>query len=267
MAERQILDARALALRPRGSGGVAGALRRRVPARARPYLRYALARGKAAFGVDHFPGRGALDQRVLAHLGGKRGGVFIEAGAYDGVDQSNTWHLERRLGWHGLLVEPIPEMAALCRRFRRAPVEACALGSFAQEGSALRLRFGGLMTTAEGATPRRLHGGSVTTHAEQGAAAAGRSGYDFDAPIVALSTLIDRHALGPVDLLSLDVEGLEESVLGGLDLARHRVDHILIETTNPQLVATILGERYALVARLANHDYLFRRQDGVTHDA
>ena len=115
--------------------GAAGGLHHRLPERVRAWLRFGLARAKEAVGIDHFPARSALDHKLLRHLGGRRGGVFIEAGAYDGLCQSNTWHLERRLGWRGLLVEPVPESADLCRRFRRAPVERCALGSFAQEGS------------------------------------------------------------------------------------------------------------------------------------
>lgn len=234
-------------------------MRRRVPARAKPYLRYALARGKNALGLDHFPGRAALDRRLLAALGGRRGGVFVEAGAYDGLDQSNTWHLERRLGWRGLLVEPIPHVAARCRRFRTSPVEACALGSFADEGTTLAMRFGGLMTTAPGATARRLHGGSVATHAAHGALGSGIAPYDFDAPVVALSTLLDRHGLASIDLLSLDVEGLEEGVLRGIDFERHTIGTILIETVRPDAVAVLLGSNYAAPRRLANHDWLFAR--------
>lgn len=267
MARTARPDTRARALTPRPHGAAGGFVRRRVPARAKPYLRFALARGKALLGRDHFPGRAGLDQRLLAHLGGLRGGVFIEAGAYDGLDQSNTWHLEQQLGWRGLLVEPIPAMAALCRRFRRSPVERCALGSFALEGTALALHFGGLMTTADDALPRRMLGGSAARHAAQGAAGIARDSYRFEAPVVALSTLIDRHALGSVDLLSLDVEGQEESALRGIDFDRHRIDHILIETVDPTMVAALLGPRYAVVARLANHDYLFRHRDAATPDA
>lgn len=38
----------------------------------------------------------------------KEGGVFLEFGAYNGVDFSNTFLLEKVFGWTGLLVEPIP---------------------------------------------------------------------------------------------------------------------------------------------------------------
>ena len=37
------------------------------------------------------------------------GGFFIEAGAWDGEDLSNSLHFEIVRNWTGLLVEPVPE--------------------------------------------------------------------------------------------------------------------------------------------------------------
>ena len=37
-----------------------------------------------------------------------RGGTFLEIGALDGRDTSNTWALERCLGWRGVLIEALP---------------------------------------------------------------------------------------------------------------------------------------------------------------
>jgi hypothetical protein len=40
----------------------------------------------------------------LVDLFGRRfRGFFVEAGAHDGVDISNTLYLEKKLGWRGLL--------------------------------------------------------------------------------------------------------------------------------------------------------------------
>lgn len=36
----------------------------------------------------------------------QQGGVFVEAGAYNGEHLSNTLYFERYRGWTGLLVEP-----------------------------------------------------------------------------------------------------------------------------------------------------------------
>src|SRR5258706_11369284 len=41
-------------------------------------------------------------------LHGKRGGVFVDVGAYDGVALSNTYYFEKELGWQGICIEPNP---------------------------------------------------------------------------------------------------------------------------------------------------------------
>ena len=47
-----------------------------------------------------------LDKQMLEYVNYKNG-FYIECGANDGVNQSNTWYFERTLQWNGLLIEPI----------------------------------------------------------------------------------------------------------------------------------------------------------------
>ena len=42
-------------------------------------------------------------------LGNMRNGTFVEIGGNDGLSTTNTYHLERCLGWQGLLIEGHPE--------------------------------------------------------------------------------------------------------------------------------------------------------------
>ena len=43
------------------------------------------------------------DLWVCYELGEKRDGFFVEFGATNGVKNSNTWLLETKLGWKGIL--------------------------------------------------------------------------------------------------------------------------------------------------------------------
>ena len=49
----------------------------------------------------------------------KRGGTFLEIGAYNGVWMSNTLLFEETYGWTGLLVEANPRLFDECVRHRR----------------------------------------------------------------------------------------------------------------------------------------------------
>jgi hypothetical protein len=46
------------------------------------------------------------DRFVIEWLRGMRHGYFLDTGAAEGIDASNTYVLERELGWRGLCVEP-----------------------------------------------------------------------------------------------------------------------------------------------------------------
>ncbi len=205
----------------------------------RKHLKFVYFRVMAAIGVRRSPALFELDRKLEPYLPAGHG-VFVEVGANDGVSQSNTWYFERYRGWTGLLIEPVPELAAMASRFRKAPVANVALG--AQDGGTLQLAVSDLMTTADAS--RIVEGTHVTS-----------------VPIRTLSGLLDDHGIDEVDLFSLDVEGFEIEVLKGLDLSRHRPGRILVETADIDGVLALLGGLYRLESQLTFHDYLLARVD------
>ena len=48
------------------------------------------------------------DLKVLEFYNNKLDGFFIEIGASDGINLSNTYLLEKNHNWKGICVEPIP---------------------------------------------------------------------------------------------------------------------------------------------------------------
>jgi FkbM family methyltransferase len=191
------------------------------------------------------------------------GGFFVEAGANDGFDQSNTYHLERFRGWSGLLVEPVPELyreAVLERPGAR--VVNCALVAAGDHGSYVSMRYGGLMSIVTG-----THGSEHDDRAYVAPAfALGlEEEYTFSVPARTLRALLDEMGAPEVDLLSLDVEGFEPQVLRGLDLDRHAPRFILVEIHDMRAgrrpVEAVLGDRYVAVEQLSPLDLLYARVD------
>lgn len=187
------------------------------------------------------------------------GGFFVEAGANDGFEQSNTYALERFRGWRGLLVEPIPEL------YREAVVERpestvvnCALVPFGHPDEAVEMRYGNLMSTVVGA-----HGSEEDERAY--VAPAFLLGLERErtvrVPARPLSDVLDEIGAPEIDLMSLDVEGFETQVLQGLDLDRHAPRFLLVEHNGKRdEIERILGERFFPVEELTPGDVLYQRR-------
>ena len=92
---------------------------------------------------------GELHQAIKHEFGHRRGGVFLEAGANDGLLFSNTAYLERYCGWTGVLIEAVPHKFVECVRNRpRSIVEHCALVADGFGDHCVRICYSNLMSYA-----------------------------------------------------------------------------------------------------------------------
>jgi FkbM family methyltransferase len=146
-------------------------------------------------------------------FGGVRDGYFVDVGANDPKDISQTWHLEE-LGWRGILIEPQPVLAQKLREQRRARVFACACSSPQNAGKVLPFQVSG------------IHSSLNLDFFVAGM----RKDTIIEVPVRTLDDILDEaDAPIPIDLLSIDVESHEIEVLNGVSLARWRPRLILIE--------------------------------------
>ncbi len=166
----------------------------------------------------------------------KRNGYFIEAGALNGVDESNTVRLERERGWKGLLVEPATPYFEDLKKNRTAQCEnACLLD---RETEVDFLEAGG-------------HGGIpefFSANFHQKGRATRKKAYP-------LATLLDRHqAPQQIDYLSLDTEGTELLILRAFPFDRYRFGAITVEHNQHE------EQRDGLRALLRSHGYVLCRE-------
>ena len=169
-----------------------------------------------------------------------QGGFFVEAGAHDGVGDSQTLELGRA-GWSGLCVEPSSAFAGLARN-RKCKVDNSVLG----EKDGLRLTFRELLGNAV-----ELSGlvDCFGDHWDRD----GRPHADRLVETVSLTTLLERHGAPPVvELLCLDTEGSELAILRGHDFARFRflliqVEHNGVAKRMIELSELLIPKGYFLV--------------------
>ncbi len=210
--------------------------------------------------IDHYSsidGDGKpLDQKLLALLSNENG-VFIEAGALDGIRQSNTKLLEERLNWTGILIEPSPSLyEALCSNRPKSRCFSCALGSLEEEGTTATGDFDGHpMSSIQGAKR-----GSTPT---------------VTVPVRCLQSLLDECGIDHVHFFSLDTEGYELKILQGIDFSRTTFDYLLIEICQDyqEIVSFLDANGYEVHSNFSNYrletnpswdqthnDYLFHRK-------
>lgn len=190
----------------------------------------------------------------------RKNGFFVEVGANNGLDQSNTALLERRFGWKGLLIEASPKLIEECRVNRpNSIVEHCALVSFDYGFPTVRgdFRSGHLMSSVNG---RRLNSNERDL---------------IEVPAAPLASLLAKHNITNIDFMSLDTEGYEFEILKGIDFSRHSPKWLLVEIYDydyDKIVELLRRHKYDLIANVSHYnlvdnpiwdgtmnDFLFRR--------
>lgn len=158
------------------------------------------------------------------HIGYKTDGTFVEVGAFDGVNWSNTYGLAV-LGWRGLYVEPQPDRAAECVRNHAAhPGVVVHQGACGPYPGKARLYLGGSTST--------IYPDIVDVYRKVPTLAF--AGLDraksIEVSVWTLDSLLALYGFAPrFDLLVVDTEGSELDVLRGFDLARWQPKMAIVE--------------------------------------
>jgi FkbM family methyltransferase len=187
-------------------------------------------------------------------FGNRAPGVFFEAGAHDGWTGSNTYWLEARHGWRGVLVEPVPGLYRACRRERpRSQVFHAALVSAKHRRPEIEVECSGLVSAVT-SSPMLLE-----TRALAESYYGVKDRPTIQVPARTIDACLEAAAVDRVDFMSLDLEGSEPEALDGFDLDRWRPEWLLIECNDEPAIAERLP-RYRAERRIAPRDVLFRRE-------
>ena len=157
------------------------------------------------------------DLWVLWELRGKTGGYFVEFGAADGKKLSNTYLLEEKYGWKGILAEPMPDWHDKLKQ-RKAIVDTRCV--WATSGEKLPFfcsiipELSGLKETAD----RDGHTGNR------------KNGRRVEVATISLYDLLKEHnAPKMIDYMSVDTEGSEFEILAAFDFTSYQINLITVE--------------------------------------
>jgi FkbM family methyltransferase len=155
------------------------------------------------------------DLFVLSCLDFKRSGYFVEFGATNGIDLSNSWLLEKEFGWSGILAEPSKNWHQDLLRNRSSHIELKAVYTKSDE----KLSF------LEASSPELSTFNSfrnIDSHS--------RKGRTYEVETISFMELLNKYdAPQVIDYLSIDTEGSELDILSAFDFDHYKFKVITVE--------------------------------------
>lgn len=184
----------------------------------------------------------------------KASGFFVEVGAFDGVELSNSYFFEA-LGWEGILIEPNPnyfKQYAEKRPYSRH-INAAVLGGDQDKAQLTMVADAPALSYSETSVAHRSRVEKVAGNLEV-----------INVDCVKLSDVLKDYS-GDIDFISIDVEGAELSVLQTLDFDQHRPAVFVIEDNSAgkdSSVSDFLGSKgYEKRFLLGCNDFYLAKDD------
>jgi FkbM family methyltransferase len=174
-----------------------------------PYFLKNLNKSKSQLRQDFF---------VLSQLKFKKNGYFVEFGATNGMDLSNTYLLENEFGWDGILAEPAKCWHDDLEKNRNCHIDTRCVWN----ESNLLLKFNEVYS-AEFSTIEKFS--FSDRHMEER-----KTGEIYEVETVSLLGLLENYnAPEKIDYLSIDTEGSEYEILRNFDFDKYTFQIITCE--------------------------------------
>lgn len=182
--------------------------------------------------IDKAKSQLGQDILALSQLGISKSGFFVEFGATNGVDLSNTFLLEKEFGWKGILCEPAKKWHEKLNLNRSCIIDTrCVYSSTGEEikfSESIVGEFSTISSFMNSVANRRNKKNSTSYQVET----------------VTLGDLLSAHnSPRYIDFLSIDTEGSEYEILRGFDFSQYSFGLICVEhnfTDNREKIETLL---------------------------
>lgn len=190
------------------------------------------------------------DALLEAYFEQKRGGYYIEVGAFNGIEDSNTFVFEQEMGWRGILIEADPELAEKCRKIRPlSQVYNCAIVKpDSPETVTFEVVDGWKTMSSLSVKPEML---LRVEHVKDRIQVR-----EITVAAMTLDQVLTKAKPPQIDFMTLDIEGFEWDALQGFSLSVWKPQVLIIERNTHYPDAKIMGY-------LHKNAYRFLRTTGV----
>ncbi|MEM9819878.1 MAG: FkbM family methyltransferase [Bacteroidota bacterium] len=168
-------------------------------------------------------------------------GIFVDIGCAWPITHSNTFYLERHLGWSGLAVDANPVRLKVWKKHRPKSRLLTYIISDQSSPNTSFYKAGPLGSIQK----ERSFGKKIVR------------GKEIALPAITLNQLLEKHAIESIDFLSIDVEQSELKALRGFDLQRFQPSLVCIEVdreTKDQILTYFEQHQYKWIKEYVHWD-------------
>ena len=177
----------------------------------------------------------------------RRGGYFVDVGCAWPIRASNTYYLEKHLGWTGIGIDALDDFAPAWMQERPGSkfFNFIVTDHTASSGTFYRSAGLGLSSVDRNAASGSGFGASDATD-------------EIEVPMTTLDDLLDREGIEKIDLLAMDIEGHEAEALAGFDIERFQPDLVVVEGSDPKMLRYLVEHGYRQLRRYVAYDSVNR---------
>lgn len=193
---------------------------------------------------------GQLKQDLLCldYFDKKRDGYFVDIGAGNGRDLSNTYLLEKEYGWKGICVEPLDAPFKLCQECR--PNSICRQTAIYDKEAEVEFSY------IEGSSGEDYMYSGITKDIKHHVTKVENSSKKILMNTITLNKLLEEAGAPEVmDFLSIDTEGSESKILEALDHKKYKFRYITVEHNY------LMGQRSDIARVLTSNGYQFHMEN------
>jgi len=180
--------------------------------------------------------------------------IFVDVGARDGLKRSNTYILEKDPGWNGICIEPHPELFKMLIKNRQATNLNVAVADVDEGGETLE--FAMFKERPFG------HSGLVEIDYKNLDDLKDHEHEIIKVKCLPLKKILRDNRISRVDVLDIDVEGAEASVIRSIDFTECHFNLISIEGTKPEIEKILFAKGFRILCNLAK-DTVYRNDTQI----